>query len=152
MGQQDSVFMRTFMMVLSILVILAFTFYGIAQFVSVSDNKTVATAASNANIARVSVVATNKNPLKHVAAKVVRGDSPEKLGAVCLGCHNAGVGGAPKIGDKAEWTKRHAKGLDKMVATVVHGKGIMQPRGGTKLTDDQIKTVVKYFLSKAGIK
>lgn len=159
MSHQDSVFLRTFIVVLSVLVVLAFVFYGVAQHYSNADFKPVATQQSKANIKRVAVVFTEKTSEQHVAAKVTRnanravraGKSAEELGAVCFGCHNAGVGGAPKIGDKAAWSERVKKGTDKMVETVVKGKGIMSPRGGTQLKDDEIKLVVEHMIKKTGL-
>lgn len=159
MSHQDSVFLRTFIVVLSVLVVLAFVFYGVAQHYSNADIKPVETAQSNRNIKRVAVVFTDKTPEKHVAAKVTRsasravraGKSAEEMGAVCFGCHNAGVAGAPKIGDKKMWGERAKKGVDKMLEIVIKGKGVMAPRGGTQLKDDEIKLVIEHMLKKAGL-
>lgn len=54
----------------------------------------------------------------------------------CKGCHVAGVGGAPKPGDKAAWEPRIAKGVDVMVQTVVSGKGAMPPKGTCMSCDE----------------
>jgi len=48
----------------------------------------------------------------------------------CASCHQSGKDGAPKIGDRAAWTPRFAKGLDRLVASAVHGHGAMPARGG----------------------
>lgn len=65
----------------------------------------------------------------------------------CKGCHVAGVGNAPKPGDKAEWDKRSAAGIDAMVQTVIQGKGAM-PKGGTCTDCDEatIKEAVEVLL------
>lgn len=47
----------------------------------------------------------------------------------CTACHEAGLGGAPKLTDKAAWTPRIAKGVDAMTQTVLKGKGAMPPKG-----------------------
>jgi len=156
MSEEDSVVKRTLVIVLSILVFLALVFYAAAQYVAAPTSEAVATAKSKSNIKRVSQVVTSN---KHVAAKVVRsnknvraGKSAEELGAVCFGCHNSGVGGAPKIGDTATWKARAKEGMDKMVAVVKKGKGIMAPNGGTKLTEAELKTVISHMLKKSGVK
>lgn len=48
----------------------------------------------------------------------------------CASCHQTGKDGAPKIGDRNAWTPRFAKGLDRLVASAVHGHGAMPARGG----------------------
>ncbi len=67
----------------------------------------------------------------------------------CFACHDAGVAGAPKFGDKALWAPRIAKGVDAMVQTVLTGKGAMPPKGGTQMTDAQIREVVEYMTAAA---
>lgn len=67
---------------------------------------------------------------------------------ICSGCHVAGVAGAPKIGDKAEWDKRAAAGLDALTQTVISGKGAMPPRGGSSLTDAEFPAAINYLMSK----
>ena len=41
----------------------------------------------------------------------------------CVACHDAGLGGAPKMDDRAAWEPRIATGIDAMTATVLSGKG-----------------------------
>lgn len=58
----------------------------------------------------------------------------------CAKCHQAGVDGAPKIGDRMAWIPRLKKGLDVLVASAVHGHGAMPARGGLPdLSDQQIR-------------
>lgn len=47
----------------------------------------------------------------------------------CVACHQAGLGGAPKLEDRAAWSPRIAKGVDAMTQTVMSGKGAMPPKG-----------------------
>lgn len=66
----------------------------------------------------------------------------------CARCHQAGKDGAPKIGDRAAWTPRLAKGLDSLVASAVHGHGPMPSRGGMPdLNDQQIRGAILYMFS-----
>jgi cytochrome c5 len=66
----------------------------------------------------------------------------------CVKCHGTGVGGAPKIGDRAAWTPRVKQGLDAVVRSAIHGHGAMPPRGGmADLTDAEVRTAVIYMFN-----
>lgn len=72
-------------------------------------------------------------------------------GKVCALCHAAGVAGAPKPGDKADWAPRIAQGdalLNKHALEGFTGaKGLMPARGtGASLTDDEVKAAVRYMV------
>lgn len=69
--------------------------------------------------------------------------------ANCSACHKDGVAGAPKLGDAAAWGPRIKTGPAALLASVVKGKGIMPPRGGTKLSDAELKTVISYMVGQA---
>ena len=79
----------------------------------------------------------------------------EVYGQVCKTCHEAGLAGAPKSGDKAAWTPRIAQGEKTLVAHAIAGfqgkSGVMPPKGGnTDLTDDEVHRAVVYLANKAG--
>ena len=63
----------------------------------------------------------------------------------CGSCHNKGLAKAPKLGDKAALKGDSAT----LTASVIKGKGVMQPRAGTQLTDEEIKASVDYMLAQA---
>ncbi len=70
--------------------------------------------------------------------------------ANCSACHNTGLGGAPKLGDKAAWAPRNAQGIDVLVSHAVNGfdgtSGSMPAKGGVAtLTDAQIGDIVGYM-------
>ena len=72
----------------------------------------------------------------------------------CALCHAAGVAGAPKPGDKADWGPRIAQGADTLHKHAIEGftgsKGMMPPRGGgASLTDDEVKLAVDYMVAKS---
>jgi cytochrome c5 len=68
--------------------------------------------------------------------------------STCIACHATGVGGAPKLGDKAAWAPRLAVGRDGLVKSVVSGKGAMPPRAGNpKLADADIRAAVDHMLA-----
>ena len=70
--------------------------------------------------------------------------------ATCGVCHNAGVAGAPKAGDKAVWAARLKAGKDALYASAIKGKGAMPPKGGnTSLPDDAVKAAVDHLVATA---
>ena len=70
--------------------------------------------------------------------------------AICKACHETGVAGAPKTGDKAAWAPRLATGNAALLKSAINGKNAMPARGGdTSLTDDELKAAVEYLTGKA---
>lgn len=72
----------------------------------------------------------------------------------CFACHGAGVAGAPKLGDKADWQPRIAQGeavlYDHSIKGYSGSKGVMPPKGGNmSLSDDQVKAAVDYMVAQA---
>ena len=71
-------------------------------------------------------------------------------GTTCVSCHGAAVLGAPKLGDKAAWAPRLAKGVDTLRANALKGLNMMPPKGGNAaLKDEELKAAVDYMISKA---
>ena len=69
----------------------------------------------------------------------------------CAMCHAAGVAGAPKPGDKADWGPRIAQGKDTLYKHAIEGfngaKGSMPARGGNaKMSDEDVKAAVDYMV------
>ncbi len=68
----------------------------------------------------------------------------------CKLCHASGMAGAPKVGDKAGWAARIAKGMSVLEGNAINGfkdKGFMPPRGGnSKLSDMEVKAAVAYMV------
>ena len=74
---------------------------------------------------------------------------------VCKTCHEAGLAGAPKAGDKAAWTPRIAQGEQTLVQHAIAGYqgkvGVMPPKGGnTDLTDDEVHRAVVHLANLVG--
>lgn len=72
----------------------------------------------------------------------------------CAMCHAAGVAGAPKPGDKADWGPRIAQGNDVLYKHAIEGftgqKGMMPARGGSAtLSDDDVKAAVDYMVAQS---
>lgn len=81
--------------------------------------------------------------------------TPEKLYVnFCSNCHDPGIAGAPKTGDKAAWDKLiQVRGMDQLVLNTIKGAGLMPPRGAcVECTDAEIKAVVQFMLDKANAK
>ena len=75
------------------------------------------------------------------------GKPVEQIYQACAVCHGTGVLNAPKLGDKAAWDPRLAKGVDQLYASAINGIGTMPPKGGRlDLSDDEVKKAVDYML------
>lgn len=76
------------------------------------------------------------------------------FGKTCAMCHAAGVAGAPRPGDKADWGPRIAQGKDTLYKHAIEGftgaKGMMPAKGGSaNLTDADVKAAVDYMADKS---
>ena len=72
----------------------------------------------------------------------------------CVACHDAGIAGAPKLGDKSQWAKHIAKGADALYASAVNGvqgsAGAMPPKGGNPaLSDAEVRAAVDYMVARS---
>ncbi|HEX7327167.1 MAG TPA: c-type cytochrome [Casimicrobiaceae bacterium] len=77
------------------------------------------------------------------------------FGQTCKTCHETGLAGAPKAGDKGAWGPRIAQGEATLVKHAIDGftgkSGTMPPRGGNaELTDDEVHRAVVYMANLAG--
>lgn len=69
---------------------------------------------------------------------------------LCFSCHDAGIAGAPKLGDKTAWAPRIAAGSESMYNNSIKGQGIMPAKGGNPtLTDDEIKAAVDWMVQQS---
>src|SRR6185295_2824773 len=75
--------------------------------------------------------------------------------AVCKTCHEAGIAGAPKVGDKAAWAGPIKKGYETLVQHALNGfqepGKVMPPRGGNPdLSDVEVERAVVYMANRSG--
>ncbi len=82
------------------------------------------------------------------------GKGAELFKKTCAMCHQTGVAGAPKLGDKADWGPRIAQGQDTLYKHAIEGfngaKGAMPAKGGNpSLSDDEMKVVVDFMVAKS---
>ena len=78
-------------------------------------------------------------------------DRPGKdiVRAQCVKCHQTGLHGAPKIGDRTAWLPRGANGMDALVRSAINGHGGMPARGGmADLTDAEMRDAVVYMFNQ----
>ncbi|MEO8847703.1 MAG: c-type cytochrome, partial [Casimicrobiaceae bacterium] len=74
---------------------------------------------------------------------------------VCKTCHEAGLAGAPKMGDLAAWKPRVAEGADTLFKHAISGytgkTGMMPAKGGNPdLADDDVQRAVVYIANHSG--
>ena len=69
----------------------------------------------------------------------------------CFACHQAGVAGAPRFGDREAWAPRIAQGADVLLENVVRGMAPgMPPRGACPACDDEtLAAAVDYMVANA---
>ena len=86
-----------------------------------------------------------------VAQKVIA--SPDQnYNSSCSACHNTGVAGAPKLGDKNAWAQRLRGGMDALYKSTLNGKpgtAMMAKGGAASLSDTEAKAIVDWMIDRA---
>lgn len=82
-------------------------------------------------------------------------DGRSVFDSACVACHGQGIAGAPRLGDKAAWETRVAKGKATLEKHALEGfqgsQGVMPPKGGrTDLSDEAVKNAVEYMMQQSG--
>jgi cytochrome c5 len=71
--------------------------------------------------------------------------------STCTACHTAGVAGAPKVGNKADWAPFIKTGYQEMIKNAIHGIGAMPPKGGNaSLSDYEVARAIAYMANQSG--
>lgn len=91
-------------------------------------------------------------PAAPAAPEKISADAGKKIyDTACVACHGAGVAGAPKMGDKANWAPRIKQGSATLYEHAIKGfqgkAGVMPPKGGSSASDDEIKAAVDYMVA-----
>jgi cytochrome c5 len=103
----------------------------------------------------VASVQTQREPVKSAAAAPPPTRNGQQIYQTsCVACHDAGIAGAPKLGDKSQWAKHMAKGVDALYASAVNGvqgsAGAMPPKGGNPaLSDAEVRAAVDYMVARS---
>lgn len=80
-------------------------------------------------------------------ASAYAADGEKVYKSLCFSCHDYGVAGSPKTGDKAVWAPRIAGGMEAMYANSINGKGAMPAKGGNPaLSEEEVKAAVDYMV------
>ncbi len=80
---------------------------------------------------------------------------PQVYNTACLACHSTGVGGAPVVGDAAQWADRIAQGNDVLYDHAINGFSgdamtPMLPKGGrVDLSDQEVQDAVDYMVGES---
>jgi cytochrome c5 len=70
--------------------------------------------------------------------------------AQCAACHDAGLAGAPKIGDTGAWGARIATGYEALLTSALQGKGAMGAQAGGAFSDVEIGRAVVHLVNGSG--
>ena len=128
-------------------VVPVFIIIGLVYFVT-SGNKPAAGAVD-------SELATAQRIQKVGVVEIRDANRPLAAGAdvykaQCAACHDAGLAGAPKMGDAGAWAARIATGYDALLNSALKGKGAMGAQGGGDFSDVEIGRAVVYMANQAG--
>ena len=158
---QDKEFYGTFIAVMAGLAVLAvvLVFTAISLTSDVSEYKPEEIVIENIKPVGEVYIAGESEPQEAASGAATTADAGEaaapKSGeqvynGSCMACHVAGVAGAPKLGDKAAWAPRIAKGMDSLLASATNGLNAMPPKG-TCMTcsSDELQAAVEYMVGKS---
>ena len=154
---EDKALVKTFTVVIGVLVVVAIVFYFVADLVT-EDMDTGQRderwqAKVEENIRPVGQVNVGSAPAVAEAPAAAEPRSGEQIyNSACLACHSSGVAGAPKTGDSAAWGPRAAKGIDALVATATSGINAMPPMGTcADCSQQELKSSIEYMLQQSGL-
>jgi cytochrome c5 len=129
---------------------------GIILLVTFVTNASTTGAGSNAQSAEA--IAARIRPVSDAGFTLRDANTPRVLlagGAVytatCAACHDSGMAGSPKTGDKAAWATRLAQGYDTLVSHAINGIRAMPAKGGNPDLDDlEVARAVVFMTNKSG--
>lgn len=119
---------------------------GLKDFTSEADRATDAESVTKriAPVAEVEVAQADAAPGGEINAEQIVNNS-------CVACHGTGALNAPKIGDKAAWGPRIAKGYETLIDHAIKGFNMMPARGGNPdLSDAEVAHAVAFMANKSG--
>ena len=170
MSKQDDHFFNVFSAVLGILIAITIGVFvfarilggGITESQSASDpllqqgvaerikpfGQVAVAGKDNAALA----IAPQPGAAAQPAAAAMPANGEETYNTVCAVCHGAGIGGAPKVGDKAAWVARIAQGNATLHKHALEGftgsAGFMPAKGGrADIPDDLIIQAVDHMVA-----
>jgi cytochrome c5 len=161
--ENDSIFIRNFILVLGLLVAFAVGVFVLAQIVT---GRTMIGApdpeALKERIKPIGQVNTSDAPaaggaaaaapvdFKALAAAADAGKGEPTYNTVCMACHATGAAGAPKLGDQAAWTPRIAQGMEVLLQHSIQGFNAMPAKGGrADMANEEIAAATAYLVEKS---
>ena len=170
MSKQDTHFFNVFSVVLGLLAAFAILVFALARYVGKTEQNTVVLqdpllrdtiAERLAPPVRVAVAGQDNSaltiaPVTTAAATVVNVSletGVQVYEVACKACHDAGLAGAPRVGDAANWAPRIAQGKPTLYEHAIKGftgrKGTMPPKGGrTDISDDLVRAAVDHMIGE----
>lgn len=169
MDTRDKSFINTFILVIGFLAAAGVLFFILSHIIA-SEHRADVTKdplrdrmlaqrlapVGQAYVGDVPASALNVASNKGGSAESSKPQSPKEIWqGTCAACHQTGVGGAPKIGDKDEWAKHIDKGLATLKKHAINGyhgpEGFMPAKGGNpSLSDEQVVKAMEYMVSQSG--
>jgi cytochrome c5 len=113
------------------------------------------TSLTDDEVGRAVAYMANAGGAKFAEPKVAAGKiDPAVTGkkiyeSVCVACHQAGISGAPKFGDKAAWAVRLKPGLDEVQKIATKGLNAMPPKGGYTGSDEEFRAAIEYMVNNS---
>lgn len=124
-----------------------FIIIGLVYFVT-SGDKPAAGAVDQELATAVRIQRIGTVELRDANRPLQAGDAVYK--AQCAACHDAGLAGAPKIGDTAAWAARISTGYDALLNSALKGKGAMGAQAGGAFSDLEIGRAVVHLANASG--
>ncbi|MFA5721732.1 MAG: c-type cytochrome, partial [Aliarcobacter sp.] len=87
--------------------------------------------------------------LPKVDKSLVKRGQIEYENAGCSACHANAAIGAPVLGDKDAWEKLLKNGIEQVYYNGINGINSMPPRGGTDLSDEELKIIIDYMVDSS---
>lgn len=85
---------------------------------------------------------------KDANAVAVSNKTEEQYVKSCRICHDSGIAGAPKIGDRIAWNARAAKGTEALLSSIKNGMGAMPPNGYCNdCSDEDFNALIDYMIN-----
>jgi cytochrome c5 len=91
--------------------------------------------------------------LRDINAPRVYKSGQEVYQQICAVCHTAGVAGAPKFANVADWSARLTLGIKKLHESVIKGKNAMPARAGASpddVSDYELERALVYLVNASG--
>lgn len=157
MSEHDKALVKSFAGVLSVLVVVAIGFYFVADMVTSDEDDVGPNPRMEArileNIKPVGEVNVGDVPAAAAPAAAAGPRSGKDVySSTCMACHGTGVAGAPKVGDKAAWSPRAAKGVDGLLTSATNGLNAMPPKGTcAACSEEELKGAIEYMLKETGL-